>query len=308
MNPLKIQIEYAKHIDSIIYVDLKNQRILNKNFEPISVLGQKIFLRSTCENILEAIDLLKKNNALLLEDEPDIHKIERWDCLPIVKRQILSLNFIDIITQKYTPEVSKFLQANKEIFIKSRKKGFCISVSPQKILDLDGTVVTLLNNLCLSIGSSELILCKKYDIKSDSIGKIEARFFVFNSTVVNSSRYIHSLHHSVPKKLIIAAEKIVEIIKGIAEFPTNYVLDVAEFIDHNNIFIDTVELNPISTSMCYVNNSIFKHKAPSISEACRVFSGGYEYCYDYIKNKENYVMKRCAGENFEYKNPEYYIL
>ena len=78
------------------------------------------------------------------------------------------------------------------------------------------------------------------------LGTREIRHIILNNQVVNSSRALHSLKHTVPKSHKNIAIHMVDHIRRLGVFPANYALDLGEFIDSNgNSYIDIVELNPI---------------------------------------------------------------
>ena len=82
------------------------------------------------------------------------------------------------------------------------------------------------------------------------LGTREIRHIILNNQVVNSSRALHSLKHTVPKSHKNIAIHMVDHIRRLGVFPANYALDLGEFIDSNgNSYIDIVELNPISCSI-----------------------------------------------------------
>lgn len=133
------------------------------------------------------------------------------------------------------------------------------------------------------------------------------RHIILNNQVVNSSRALHSLKHTVPKSHKNIAIHMVDHIRRLGVFPANYALDLGEFIDSNgNSYIDIVELNPISCSMCYVNNSIYADVVPEIGECQRQLMMGAEFCYDAIANPKNYDMLRISNKNYTYVSDNQY--
>lgn len=82
---------------------------------------------------------------------------------------------------------------------------------------------------------------------------------------------------------------MVDHIRRLGVFPANYALD-----------LDIVELNPISCSMCYVNNSIYADVVPEIGECQRQLMMGAEFCYDAIANPKNYDMLRISNKSYTY--------
>lgn len=132
---------------------------------------------------------------------------------------------------------------------------------------------------------------------------------ILNNQVVNSSRALHSLKHTVPKSHKNIAIHMVDHIRRLGVFPANYALDLGEFIDSNgNSYIDIVELNPISCSMCYVNNSIYADVVPEIGECQRQLMMGAEFCYDAIANPKNYDMLRISNKSYTYTSDNQYAL
>ncbi len=141
------------------------------------------------------------------------------------------------------------------------------------------------------------------------VGTREIRHIILNNQVVNSSRALHSLKHTVPKSHKNIAIHMVDHIRRLGVFPANYALDLDEFIDSNgNSYIDIVELNPILCSMCYVNNSIYADVVPEIGECQRQLMMGAEFCYDAIANPKNYDMLRISNKSYTYTSDNQYAL
>lgn len=133
------------------------------------------------------------------------------------------------------------------------------------------------------------------------------RHIILNNQVVNSSRALHSLKHTVPKSHKNIAIHMANHIRSLGVFPANYVLDLGEFVDCNgDSYIDIVELNPISCSMCYVNNSIYADVVPEISECQHQLMMGVEFCYDAIANPKNYDTLRISNKNYTYVSDNQY--
>lgn len=139
------------------------------------------------------------------------------------------------------------------------------------------------------------------------LGTREIRHIILNNQVVNSSRSLHSLKHTVPKSHKNIAVHMADHIRSLGVFPDNYALDLGEFVDCNgDSYIDIVELNPISCSMCYVNNSIYTNVVPEIGECQHQLMMGVEFCYDAIANPKNYDMLRISNKNYTYVSDNQY--
>ena len=124
------------------------------------------------------------------------------------------------------------------------------------------------------------------------LGTREIRHIILNNQVVNSSRALHSLKHTVPKSHKNIAIHMVDHIRRLGVFPANYAL----------------ELNPTSCSMCYVNNSIYADVVPEIGECQRQLMMGAEFCYDAIANPKNYDMLRISNKSYTYTSDNQYAL
>lgn len=305
-DPLFIQAEYAKRIKKYVCCDLAGNAFLDINSVPCSIDGETLFLRASCDTASSAIRLIIRNGGTVLETESDINKIEHWDLLPIFERSIFSLTVKNMSEREFDNNVTDFLLNQKKVFLKSRKKGFSVITPSEKILRGDPVLDEILSSN--SSLSEDLLLSNYYDVRKDSLGKKEARFFVFNGNISNASRTVHSVRHFVPKSLLSKAQEITSRISNHKNFPLNYVLDLAEFCDGEKHFADVLEFNPITTSLCYINNSIFNEPVYEINDILQSFSAGYEFCLDALSNPERYVFSRGAGENYEYSNPEQYIL
>ncbi len=304
-DPLSIQINYAKRLGQCCFCDLSNKKILDAQNNEISVAGQQIFLRATCDNTQSAISLVLSKGGMLLEDTKSIEKIEQWPSYINTVRKIIFVPIDDTGNIHSNRELMDIVSNNEKLFIKSVKKGFNAVVSSKRILDGDKSVLDFITSKCKE--SEEILMVSPFcEIKKDSLGKKEARFFVLKNSVLNSSRMIHSLKHSVPKSLIRRANEIVDEIGKNANFPQNYVLDVAEFVGESENFIDVVEINPLTNSMCYINNSIYQTEIEEIKEVVQIFGAGKEYCYDFIENRERYALERYSGESYEYFSDESY--
>lgn len=295
-NPLFLQTEYAKYIGSFCCFN-----IADKNFSVPIETGEKLTIRGTCENVKKALSLIDKKQNLF-ESIEDIEKIENWYSYVDLKRELFEISVSDFLNGNFSLEKQRFFDENEKFFLKSRTKNFSAVVAKKRISDI-GLIKLIKERLT---DDDKLLVSEYCGIGSDSLGKKEIRCFVKDCHVINSSRHVHSVKHSVPKSLKIYAEKVIDKIAENVAFPKNYVIDVAEFIKNGEKFYDVVELNPFSTSQCYVNNSIFLQADNRIVDINKALYFGYEYCLDYLDNPENYVIERLTQENYEYSSDSSY--
>lgn len=306
-DPLYIQVRYAERLGKCVYCSLNDRRLFDKNGTEVFIDNDTVFLRATCDSTQKAIDIITSKSGIVMETLDDIDLIEKWANYVDVQRDLFYVSFYELISDKKHLNIFNLLNNNELVFVKSSIKGFSAVVATEKIKNKDEQVISFLQKKCKELDSDILIVSDYCQIKKDSIGKKEARFWVLENEIINCSRMVHSVRHTVPKKLVVKAQEIVNALKNNQTFPNNYVLDVAEFCNENGSFVDVVELNPITNAMCYVNNSIFKIQVDEIKAVSEKFSGGFEYCYDFLYDRSNYVLERCAGENFEYISDEHWF-
>lgn len=304
-DPLNIQKRYANRINKLLLCNIEKGIVTDKELNSISIKGEKILLRGTCENYETAEKILSKAGGTLVETKENIDYIEAWyeHIKPI--RDIYRIKASDLFDGKFDEKILTFLKSKNSVFIKTKKKGFSICLPTEKIFNKDAEFYRIISQLKQS---DEILISNYYSINIDSYGKKEARFFVFNNEIKNCSRPLHSVKHTVSKKFKERAEEIVEKISCRNGFPLNYVLDIGEFIENDEKFIDIIEINPITCSLCYINNSIFDSGVPEIMECVLRFGAGYEYCYDLLSNPAKYVFRKSVGESFEYINETQYNL
>ena len=252
--------------------------------------------------MIAGIRLLSKQGANLVETEHDVERIESWYRLGLTRRSIQEVELSELMSAQ------NHLDMEDIIFLKSKHKGFSAIIGVTRIAQHDAETVAFLEEQSRRYGS-RMVLSKYLPIKNDSLGTRETRHIILNNQVVNSSRSLHSLKHTVPKSHKNIAIHMVDHIRRLGVFPANYALDLGEFIDSNgNSYIDIVELNPISCSMCYVNNSIYADVVPEIGECQRQLMMGAEFCYDAIANPKNYDMLRISNKSYTYTSDNQYAL
>ena len=122
----------------------------------------------------------------------------------------------------------------------------------------------------------------EYPLGTDQLGRCTL------SRLLYGARY--SIGISLPVLLILS---VIGLIVG------TFSACAGEKADHF-ITIDIVELNHISCSMCYVNNSIYADVVPEIGECQRQLMMGAEFCYDAIANPKNYDMLRISNKSYTY--------
>ena len=90
-----------------------------------------------------------------------------------------------------------------------------------------------------------------------------------------------------------------EKLSAIKGFPASYVLDLGDFIDADGCtYTDIVELNPLSSSLCYVNSSPFTVEVPEIAQVRQTWGMGFQFCLDYLSAPDRYVFTKPANRSY----------
>lgn len=305
-NPLMLQIRYAQHLGLFLCCSLTEKIVTDITGTVVGVENLKIFLRSSYNLMEEAIELLEKKGAILLETVDDIKKIEDWSRYNLSVRLIYNLRVQDILEQNYSADIRKLLEKNDEVFLKTKRKGFTAKVLTRKIAQRESDLIEFLQDKCPNL-NEELLITDYLMMRKDSFGKKEFRTIVLEGAIFNVSREVHSVKHIVPAKWVREAELFVDKISYETNLPSNYVLDIGEFEDKGHRYWDVVEMNPVTSSLCYVNNSIFSQYTDEIVEWYRKTGMGKEYCYDACSYPDKYVLERDANKSYEYASEERYV-
>lgn len=301
-NPLIVQKEYALRIGSLYVGSLEQQKIFNGSGSTVTIANKRVLLRCTYDNMMAGLQLLEKKGANLIETKADVDQIEDWHKLGLTNRQLWEVDLSDFLEPS-----SKLLGIADKVFVKSKSKGFSAVISTSRIAQCDSKIIAFLEVQSRKYGN-RMLLSKYTPIKIDSFGTRETRHIILNNELVNSSRFLYSIKHIVPRSHKAKAQEIVHQIKDLGFFPSNYVLDLGEFIDNNgNPYVDIVELNPLSCSMCFVNNSIFSVDVPEIREYRKLLLMGYEFCFDALKNPQSYAITRTSNKSYSYVSDSRYF-
>ena len=285
-----IQVNYAKAIDRYISVSIEKHIFFDRMGSIVCPDPNELYFIRTDYCYLDAtLDLFKELNLHMIEGIDEREQITNWPLLKLTKRNILEFKLNDY-------SILNELDVSKNYFIKSKRKGFSKIVEGSimrnnSLYYLDGD---------MSFGES-FYIAEYVDILKDEIGNREARFWILDGRIRSCSRYLHSVKHTVDYGFVHKAEEIVELVKQEKKFPSNYVLDIAEMKEHNLTYYDVVEFNPISTSLCYVNNSIFNESEAIIDGIYKQHKWGREFCYDFLVNSQNYFLESNNMAEFVYQ-------
>lgn len=298
-----LQARYAKALGCVCFCDLKSQKIVSADGNGVDVHNETVCLRSSLEHVFMAQQILENAGAHLLETKEDMERIENWVELGIHRREIRKIAIQDLLEKNVSESLPRDWD---KLFLKSFKKSFSISCTREELQVSDGRVAGVLREYN-ETNEVPVLMSKYFVIETDSLGKKEARFVVRDHEIVAGSRYLWGLMHNVPQQLKDEAKRIVAKLAE-REFVKNYVLDLAVFRLEKETFVDVVELNPFTTSWCYVNNSIFVEEPPILLQGKGKVSYGNEFLYDSLKRPQWYHKTRQKNVQYELSNENRYHL
>ena len=282
-----IQANYAKRIKRLVIYRSRVHKFVDGQGNEICLLGKNILIRTDYAHYEELEKLAMDQGAKLIETSYDRKLIQNWMKWYKTKRYMKMVFAADILAGTLSKDLKTFLNSCDFVFIKSKEKGFSSIVSTEELGNPDSSVAHMIQSMYES-GFEELILSEKVNILGDSHGNLEARFYILGGLIINGSRYFHSLSHELPRGFIEKASEIVEELKSKVEFPKNYVLDIAQLYDERESYLDVIEINPISTAMCYVGNSIFAEEDEILLKTRNETGYGWEYCLDSLEYPDLY--------------------
>ena len=305
-DPLRLQMNYAELLGKCVYCNIKEKSVYDQNHKVMSLNGETLFLRCSYEKYKDAAQIILDKSGKLKEAPEDIEKIERWFDYIKPKRAMAIADVDSLYSECVISALELLFGGQDKLFLKSAQKGFSVVFPREFIRDKNAQFHSFLKSKCSECRCEQLLISEYCDVKKDANGKKEVRFIVCNGEILNCSRNLHSLKHRVSKSIKEGAEAIIKKLSEAKNFPDSYVLDVFEFVKEGKTFIDVLELNPLSVSMCYINNSVFDVCAEEIRCIYPRLGMGYEYCYDFLNNKSRYVLERYVGESYEYTSDEHW--
>ena len=300
-DELWIQKRYADELGKCGVISLASDDI---DLGPIDrdTNGEPALLRATCETAPAALSLLERKGIDLVESASDVEAISNWPQLGVTKRKVtmatVDFGIAGSILQALPGEVTA---TSDRLFIKTVQKGFSADFAVADYTKDPEPIDSFLAMMCHN-QKAEILVSPCIDIDTDRLGTKEARFFVFDGIVRNGSRYVHSLAHAVDCALVAFAKETAMLIVQRQGFPLNYVLDVCALPDGS---CDVVEINPVSMSLCYVNNSVF----PATSLTGNVGAAfGPEFLFDCERYPDDYHTVPVPGFSYTYDSQSHYSL
>ena len=294
-DPLAIQYRYACFLQQCLILrdTMSKQAIINLSAQ---VKEERVIARGSYEQSRVMLDALSAAGARMVETLDEFHQVEEWPTAGVAKRQVACVDMDSLASY-----VAENYDDNSVVFIKSLHKGFSARISSKRLLSYDPEVDAFTSRMRRLFGN-RIIVSEYQNIKHDSLGPLEARFICIDGSVTSCSRPLFSLRHSVPSRLEKGGRDILQSLLGADNFPKSFALDVGVFSSDGHEWVDVVEVNPISASTCYANNTVFDEAPLEIQKVARRLRMGPEYCYDYLACPDRYMLHRKTGVDYSVSN------
>lgn len=306
-SPFLIELKYSSHLNNCIICDLSNRLVADMDGKEVSLLNIRVFLRCSIDCFERASALLCELGANLIESVSEYNTIEQWYKYCDTGRDIKTITVNELLTNATEDTLSGITISDNMLFLKTINKGFSLQLSTD-VLTNDKKRLKKFFSDCAVSDDQELMLTSWHRLKTDSLGTIEARAFVVNGEIWNVSRNLHSVKHSVPKTLRTALEVEVKSLSKIIDFPHSFAIDMGLFLYGSEFVPDIIEINPISVSLCYINNSVFNTVSEDIMDLYLKTKWGPQYCFDALSNPERYSFVRDSNVTYNYKSYDRFAL
>ena len=164
---------------------------------------------------------------------------------PIRKMQIY--NGSELLDDDILNKIKK--EYGNEIFFKTVKKDYSEQFETDYLLDKE----SLISRCIKEHQNDEFMISEPVKILKDDIGQKEYRIFVIENKIVSISRFTDYVFHKIDPEVY---EKSLNIVNGLKDFPSSFVMDVFEYERNGKKEFDVLEFNPISASGSYLYNSL----------------------------------------------------
>lgn len=257
-NSKKEEIEYAlKNENNVLFYDEITDSFYNANGEIQDIAGLRIFFRTNISKEEIIREAILRQGGYSLNTKDNIDKIKQWSKFIPTKRNLILATGKEILENKNLKSRIFDMQIDNEIFLKTVQKNFSDTINIDEFIERKYGLIDALE----LHSTEEFMISEKVEIIEDEYGKQEYRCFVLDGKIKSISRPLFSTPHPIPEEVKEEAQKLLEHIIRIADFPTTFSMDMAHYmIPKRNVAIyDIVELNPLEATGEYLYNTIWEN-------------------------------------------------
>ena len=255
-DDMALQARFAHALGAEAVFDPRTGAFTRLGGGKVTLTGERVLLRCGHEDFASMASAAEEQGARLVESERERAAIRRWYALLPPRRPLFRLTADEILSGHLPRETAAWLTGETDVFFKSVRKGGHQILSARRLLFPDRVLKASLEGFARQ-GYGEYLVARRETVAEDAWGRREVRCFVWAGRPGALSRCLLGRPAEVPEAFPKAAEEFTARGGAAAGFPRNYVLDLAEWVGPEGPYVDVVELNPVSTALCYSGNSVF---------------------------------------------------
>lgn len=240
-------LNYTKKVGKAIIYNNEKDCFVDSNGKEIDIKDMKIYPRAGVFQEEKLCTAIEKHGGKSLCTKDNIDFCTSWlkHYKPIRKMQIY--NGSELLDNDILNKIKK--EYGNEIFFKTVKKDYSEQFETDYLLDKE----SLISRCIKEHQNDEFMISEPVKILKDDIGQKEYRIFVIENKIVSISRFTDYVFHKIDPEVY---EKSLNIVNGLKDFPSSFVMDVFEYERNGKKEFDVLEFNPISASGSYLYNSL----------------------------------------------------
>lgn len=240
-------LNYTKKIGKAIIYNNEKDCFVDFNGKEIDIKDMKIYPRAGVFQEEKLCAAIERHGGKTLCTKDNIDFCTNWlkHYKPIRKMQIY--NGRELLDDDILNKIKK--EYGNEIFFKTVKKDYSEQFETDYLLDKE----SLISRCIKEHQNDEFMISEPVKILKDDIGQKEYRIFVIENKIVSISRFTDYVFHKIDPEVY---EKSLNIVNGLKDFPSSFVMDVFEYERNGKKEFDVLEFNPISASGSYLYNSL----------------------------------------------------
>ncbi len=240
-------LNYTKKAGKAIIYNNEKDCFVDSNGKEIDIKDMKIYPRAGVFQEEKLCAAIEKHGGKSLCTKDNIDFCTSWlkHYKPIRKMQIY--NGSELLDNDILNKIKK--EYGNEIFFKTVKKDYSEQFETDYLLDKE----SLISRCIKEHQNDEFMISEPVKILKDDIGQKEYRIFVIENKIVSISRFTDYVFHKIDPEVY---EKSLNIVNGLKDFPSSFVMDVFEYERNGKKEFDVLEFNPISASGSYLYNSL----------------------------------------------------
>ncbi len=302
--------EYSFTQNNVCYYDEETDKFYDRNGQEFDVKNKRILIKSGIQELNLILQAILEKRGIPVNRVQDLKRICNWNQEVSTERITFTVTGKVLLeSEEIKQKIVEMAGETGKFFLKTKKKDFSSLIYVEELFNSN---LGLLEALKIH-AEDEFIISEEIEIVKDDLGNLEYRCFVIDGEICNISRPLFLTYHSISKEVEKAAQKLLDKIKKISDFPSTFCLDFMQCqIPRTNVIIyDFVELNPLEATGEYLYNTRFENEASAdtnyslateeellikqMKEAVPIYKKNKDLSFDNHEPKR--VMQQCYHRN-----------